>query len=190
MFSGCKKKKKKKKEEEEKEKKKKKQKNNNKLKKKKKKEEEEEEEEEKKKKKKKNKKKKKTKEKKKKKKEEEEEENNNNNNNNNNTLVRIPSHIWATTDSRPVKHFFVGRHSAGPPYTLLHQTCATCWTKRHVNTTWILIWALYLMRHLAGSLSMVRKGKNDDFVGSRKAAIDKGRVLTSLVRYNPCLFHE
>jgi hypothetical protein len=84
-------------------------------------------------------------------------------------------------DSWSLKHFFVGHHSADPSYALLHPKCAKYWTNRHINTTWTLIWASFLMRYLAGSLSMVRKCKNDDFVRSRNATINKERVLTSLV---------
>jgi hypothetical protein len=55
-----------------------------------------------------------------------------------------------TTDSKSVKCSFVGRHSADPSYTLLHQKCGTRWTNRHVNTTWIYIWASFLLQYLAG----------------------------------------
>ena len=56
-----------------------------------------------------------------------------------NASVRFPSRISVTADSKSVTNVFVGRHSADPSSTLLHQKYATYWTNRRVYTTWVLI---------------------------------------------------
>ena len=65
-----------------------------------------------------------------------------------NSLVRIPNHVSVTRD-KSVKHFFVGRHSADPSYTLLYHKCATYWTIRHLNTVCFNRWAAARYRALA-----------------------------------------